>query len=586
MPARESIATLSSRLRSGYKLIHFSTVEESRAEDQLINIAETGDGGKHWRDYFSWTGTVGFRGTDGKEANGAKDSDNPDKAFQWIVDRERKKCAPTLYVMKDLHPYIGGRSANARVIRKLKDTVQELEPTKSAIILLSAQLEIPPELEKEIVIVDFDLPDLPELRAKYADLVSQYRGQPKVKIDVTETDIDNFAKAAQGLTLAEAELAFGKALSDDVIAGREASLDARDVAVIQDEKKQIVRKTGILTVEEAGEMSEVGGLEILKDWLAKRKGIFSEDARRYGILAPKGVLLTGVPGCGKSLCAKAMASFWGIPILRLDMGAIFGGIVGASEANMRRAISCAKAMAPCVLMIDEIEKGLAGMGGGGGDGGTSTRVFGTLLTWMSDKTEPVFIVATANEFEKLPPEMLRKGRFDELFFVDFPHAGERSKIFKIHVQKALKRRQPCPSPGDVEAFMKKFSIDDEHTITRTDKEGRVETLKGNIVQLSNNFTGSEIEEAVKTAMINAFADSKREFTAEDIARSIGQTVPLIDTMADKIESLRARARECTISASRSPDGEQPAQVVSAPEVPETPVGPSRPLRGGRVMDIQ
>jgi SpoVK/Ycf46/Vps4 family AAA+-type ATPase len=584
VPAKESLDKLKSRLRSGYKLIHFSTVEEARAEDQLLGIAQTGDAGKRWRDYYLWTATGGFRGLDGKEANGAKDTDKPDKAFQWVVDRERKKCTPTMYVMKDLHPFIGGRSANALVVRKLKDTIRELEPTMSAIILLSGpQLEIPPELEKDIVIVDFELPDLAELRGKYTELVAENKGRPKVTIDLTDRDIESLAKAAQGLTLAEAELAFGKALSDDVVAGREARLDASKVAVIQEEKKQIVRKTGILTVEEAGDMGEVGGLEVLKKWLDKRKNIFSEDARKYGILSPKGVLLTGVPGCGKSLCAKAMASFWGIPILRLDMGAIFGGLVGASEANMRRAISCAKAMAPCVLMIDEIEKGLAGMGGG--DGGTSPRVFGTLLTWMSDKTEPVFIVATANEFERLPPEMLRKGRFDELFFVDFPHAGERTSIFKIHVQKALKRRQPRPSSADIKAFLGKFEFDAEHTIGRTDKDGHTETVKGTVVQLSNNFTGSEIEEAVKTAMINAFSDNEREFTANDIALAIGQTVPLIDTMADKIESLRARARECTISASQSPDGEQPAQVVEPPESKETPSEPPRPLRGGRAMDI-
>lgn len=580
MAAKDNVAKLTSLLRSGYKLVHFSTVEESRAEDQLLKIAEAGDGGKKWRDCFTWTATGGFRAVDGKEANGAKDSDKPDKAFQWIVDRERKKCAPTMYVMKDLHPFIGGRSANALVIRKLKDTVRELEPTKSAIILLSGpQLEIPPELEKDIVIVDFELPTLAELRAKFGELVNEYKGLPGVTIDVTEQDIDKLAKAAQGLTLVEAELAFGKALTDD------KKLDASDVSVIQEEKKQIVRKTGILSVEEAGDMSEVGGLEILKEWLNKRRDIFSEEARKYGIPAPKGVLLTGVPGCGKSLCAKAMASFWEIPILRLDMGAIFGGLVGASEANMRKAISCAKAMAPCVLMIDEIEKGLAGMGGNGGDGGTSTRVFGTLLTWMSDKTEAVFIVATANEFDRLPPEMLRKGRFDELFFVDFPHSGERTSIFKIHVQKALKRRQPRPSPAEIEQFVTQFNLDAEHTISRTDKNGQTETLKGTAVQLSNNFTGSEIEEAVKTAMINAFADGKREFTAADIARAISQTVPLIDTMADKIESLRARARECTISASRNPDGEETPQVVDSPEPKETPSEPPRPLRGGRAMDL-
>ena len=262
------------------------------------------------------------------------------------------------------------------------------------------------------------------------------------------------------------------------------------------------------------------------------------------------------------------------------MGAIFGGLVGASEANMRKAIACAKAMAPCVLMIDEIEKGLAGSGGGGGDGGTSTRVFGTLLTWMSDKTEAVFVVATANEFDRLPPEMLRKGRFDELFFVDFPHEGERRSILGIHIKKAINRRIPQPSSTDYDGFLTGFGLDSVHTITREKKDGTSETLKGTIVQLTQDFTGSEIEEAVKTAMIHAFADGKREFSSKDVASAIAQTVPLIDTMAAKIETIRTRARECTISASRMATKESAAQVLEE-ETKDAPAELQRPSRGGR-----
>jgi SpoVK/Ycf46/Vps4 family AAA+-type ATPase len=580
-------------LKASYKLIHFCSQEENRAKGELVRLAEGSDG-KTSRQCFLWTMTDGFRTPDRKEAPGARGTDKPDKALQWIVDREVKKGPASLYVLIDFHPYLSSRSGSALVMRKLKDTIQELEVTRSAIVLLSGQLEIPPELEKDIVIVDFALPTELELKKAFADLVDAHR--TKINVDLhhpergkTSEDalLTELAINAKGLTMAEAELALGRAITYDTITpGKKAQLDWSDVSLIVEEKKQIVRKTGILTFEEAGDMKEVGGLEQLKTWLEKRRLIFTPDARRYGLTAPKGVLLTGVPGCGKSLCAKAMASFWNISILRLDMGAVYGGLVGQSEANMRKAIKCAEAMAPCILMVDEVEKGLAGASGGGGDGGTSTRVFGSLLSWMSDKTAPVFVVATANEFDRLPPELLRKGRFDEIFFVDFPHAGEREQIFRIHVRKALRRRDPRPTPEEEKTLLDGFGFQREVEIKRSTKVGDLETVRGNLVQLSKDFTGSEIEEAVKTAMIEAFADGKREVTGEDVAHAIAKTVPLIDTMSDKIEALRARARECTVSASKFPDGEEDAQVIETEEASSPEDATPRPSRGGRrLIDV-
>jgi SpoVK/Ycf46/Vps4 family AAA+-type ATPase len=249
-----------------------------------------------------------------------------------------------------------------------------------------------------------------------------------------------------------------------------------------------------------------------------------------------------------------MASFWEVPLLRLDMGAVFQGLVGSSEANMRKAIKCAEAMAPCVLMIDEIEKGLAGASGGGGDGGTSTRVFGTLLTWMNDKTCPVFVVATANEFDRLPPELLRKGRFDEIFFVDFPHPGERKSIFDIHITKRSPKAE-------------NFVLD-------------------RLVAATRDYTGSEIEQAVVTGMIDAFADSEREFTTEDVLSGVSKTIPLIDTMRDKIAALRQRAKECTVSASKDPTrAESAGGMEKSPIASEGPAGAQVPPRGGRQLDL-
>jgi len=579
---KKTFDAISLHLKAGYKLIHFCSQEEQRSRQELIRIAKEG---QRERDIFFWKMTDGFKTADLAEAQGAAGTDKPDKAMQWIVDREQKNCKPSIYVFVDLHHNISGRNSNALVIRKLKDTVNDLERTLSAIVLLSgAQLEIPAELEKEIVIVDFELPTVEELTARFTDIVNEYRSGITINLVDSErgipdekTGIMELAKAAKGLTMSEAELALGKAITEDKV------LDLDDIHAIVEEKKQIVRKTGILTFETPGEMSEVGGLEQLKHWLGKRRNIFSEEATKYGLLPPKGVLLTGVPGCGKSLCAKAMASFWNIPILRLDMGAIYGGLVGQSEANIRKAIRCAEAMAPCILMIDEIEKGMAGASGGGGDGGTGTRVFGALLTWMSDQTAGVFIVATANEFDKLPPEMLRKGRFDEIFFVDFPHAGEREQIFKIHVNKALLRKKPSLSDSERKKFIESFGFDQVHEITKSDKDGRIQTLKGTLSQLSKEYTGSEVEEAVKSAMIEAFADNKREFAAHDVARSLASTVPLIDTMSDRIEKIRAKARECAVAASMGDDLDEAPIVIEKETV--TAGAENKSSYGGRRIDL-
>ena len=548
---RPSLEQIELLLKASYKFIFFCSQEEGRAEAALFQISK-GREGFSPRTFCVWTETDGFLSEDGTVPDGAKKTGDPVAALQWIIDRERKQAAPALYVMKDLHPFISPRSGRSTVVRKVKDAIRVLEATRSSIVVICGpQLEIPAELEKDSVIVDYELPTFESLRAKLVEFADAYRGRRNVVIDLTEEDVDALARAAQGLTMAEAELAFAKALVVD------SRLDRSDVAQIIEEKKQIIRKTGILSFEEPGAMDDVGGLENLKAWLSRRQDILTERARRYKIPEPKGVMLTGVPGCGKSLCAKAMASFWSIPLLRLDMGAVFSGLVGSSEANIRKAIRCAEAMAPCVLMIDEIEKGLAGSSGGGGDGGTSTRVFGTLLSWMSDKTSPVFVVATANEFDRLPPEMLRKGRFDEIFFVDFPHEGERRNIFQIHIKK----RGRDPSNFDIDR----------------------------LVGATENYTGSEIEQAIVTGMIEAFSEKEREFQTEDILSGVSKTIPLIDTMQDKIEGIRRRAIQCTVSASKAPDGsaERKAELPGALkfDLPIPPESDTPPASGGRQLDL-
>jgi SpoVK/Ycf46/Vps4 family AAA+-type ATPase len=285
--------------------------------------------------------------------------------------------------------------------------------------------------------------------------------------------------------------------------------DMEDISRILDEKRQIIRKTGLLEYYQLTEaMNHVGGLGALKAWLGSRDGAFSERARDFGLPEPKGLLLLGVQGCGKSLAAKAIANSWRLPLLRLDVGAVMNAYVGSSEENMRKAIRISESLAPCILWLDEIEKGFAGFGGQQ-DGGTTARVFATFLTWMQEKTKPVFVIATANSIERLPPEMLRKGRFDEIFFVDLPSEPERLEIFRIH----LSRRNRFPEQFDL----------------------------ARLAAASTGMSGAEIEAVVIEALWGAFPEG-RQLTQEDLLRAIQATVPLSRTMSESIEGLRSWAR--------------------------------------------
>ena len=308
-------------------------------------------------------------------------------------------------------------------------------------------------------------------------------------------------------------------------------LGESDIKGILNEKKQIIRKTGILEfIDTKLDLNDVGGLETLKRWLELRSHCFEVDAKAFGVKPPKGVLLTGVPGCGKSLTAKCVSSAWNMPLLRLDMGKIFQGVVGSSESNMRLALKTAEAISPSILWIDEIEKGMSGANGGGGDGGTSTRVFGTLLTWMQEKTSPVFVFATANNINGLPPELLRKGRFDEIFFVDFPSKEERKKILQIHIGK-LKR--------DLSIF----------NLDRLAVLSGEETFGKDVV-----LAGAELESWVADSLIEAFSrkiegDASADLSMQDFETTIKRMVPMGQMRKDEFTKLRQWANENAVSAS-------------------------------------
>jgi SpoVK/Ycf46/Vps4 family AAA+-type ATPase len=295
-------------------------------------------------------------------------------------------------------------------------------------------------------------------------------------------------------------------------------LDKDDILLVLEEKRQVIRKSGLLefiSVDQS--LGTVGGLDALKAWLKARGQAFGEPARAYGLPAPKGLLMLGVQGCGKSLTAKSIAAEWSLPLLRLDMGRIFSGLVGSSEENLRRAIRVAESVAPAVLWVDEIEKGLSGVASSGStDGGVTARVFGALLTWLQEKTSPVFVVATANRVEALPPELLRKGRFDEIFFIDLPAAPERREIFRIHLSQ--RHRDPAD-----------FDLDD-------------------LARRSEGFSGAEIEQAILSGMYEAFSGSAN-LSSFHVQRALAETYPLSATLGEEIGRLREWAKNRTRSAS-------------------------------------
>ena len=320
----------------------------------------------------------------------------------------------------------------------------------------------------------------------------------------------------------EAENAFCRAIVNLKGISRKA------LSIIHEEKNQVVKKTGVLEfIKTDLNINDIGGLDNLKTWLLRRNNTWTEKAKEYNLPAPKGVLITGIPGCGKSLTAKAMSEIWGLPLLKLDIGKIFDGIVGSSEENMRKAISTVEAVSPAILWVDEIEKGFSGLRNGG-DGGTSARVFGTFLTWMQEKSKPVFVIATANDISSLPPELLRKGRFDEIFFVDLPTVKEREKIFNVHISKRIKNSKI------------------NHEIVLNDE------LCHELALATPGYVGAEIEQIVITAMYEAFY-SNRGLRKEDLFKAIQKTVPLSSTQREQILALREWAKERAVLATSNED---------------------------------
>jgi len=539
---------LGSLLKARFPFIYLSTWEEDRAKQMIVKVASDQSIIKTIRRVFTWTQIDGWVAEDGAHY---KSSTDPLAAIQFIQDCKED----SVFIFKDFHVYFGvsGRQVDYEVVRKLRNIVPSLKSgsVKKNVLFISPELLIPNDLQKDICVFEFPLPTLDEILAKLDEMINM---NTAVENLLSDEGRERLARAALGLTLQEAENAFARAMVED------GKLDATDIDVIFEEKNQVIRKNGILEFVKSNiSANDIGGLENLKRWLLKRNNTWSSSARKYNIPAPKGVLITGVPGCGKSMTAKAMSAIWQLPLLNLDMGKIFSSLVGSSEENMRRALRTAEAVAPSILWIDEIEKGLGGHDGRG-DSGTGSRVFGTFLTWMQDKTAPVFVIATANDISRLPPELLRKGRFDEIFFVDLPTRLERREIFRIHLQKRL-------SGTDV---------GEEILI---DKKARPEVLD-TLVDLTEGFSGAEIEQIVISALYEAFF-KERKLKVADLQGVIATMIPLSVTQKEQIMRLREWASVRAVAASSKDDLlDYSMQVASSEEDKEISSS-----RGGRVVDF-
>ncbi len=504
-------------IRARYPILYVVSWEETRVVETLAKI-----GRRSGKKVYEWSCSGGIvpAGTPLAAARmrnaGSKD---PLVALNEVVEQVES----AIYIFKDFHPFLA--RSNFTIIRKLRDIAQSLKSSYKTLVLVAPFLQIPPDLEKDVTVIDYLLPDQQDLGELLDGVIEEVRDNPKIEIRLDARGREEIVKAALGLTLFEAENVFAKAL---VSQGR---LSSDDVQAVFAEKRQIIRKSGLLDYCDPDiDFERIGGLRSLKDWLRKRKLAFSDRAKAFGLPTPRGVLLLGVQGCGKSLCAKAVSVLWQLPLLRFDIGRMFSSLVGTSEENIRRAICIAEGVAPCVLWVDEIDKAFAAVASNSTDSGTSQRVLGTFLTWLSEKCSSVFVAATANNISVLPPELLRKGRFDEIFFVDLPDEAERREIYSIHIA----------SRG--------------RSIERFDLAA--------LAAASEGLSGAEIEESIITGLFEAFYQ-ERDIVTGDILRAIRETVPLSRTMEESITELRewcvARSRSASLMGVESGAGSTEAE---------------------------
>jgi AAA+ superfamily predicted ATPase len=508
MNQTQALETLDRYIRAKYPVICIISHEEPRVMAGIRAIAAAF---KNKKAVIEWSLTSGmFTKATEFSLPDAQQTRNPVPAFEIMLDPSQAgldDLAPSIFVMKDLHGALGNKDHGFEPLltRYLRDVANVFSQSNHTLILLSPAFQIPPDLEKTIVMIDWPLPDVEELGAVLN----------KIELDLPENypvtlngNRERVIQAMRGLTVFEAE----SVLLSGIVATK--GLGDNIIPFIVKEKAQIIKKAGVLEYFDTDvTMSQVGGLAYLKKYAQIKRRAFAKDAAEFGVDAPKGVLLVGIPGTGKSLAAKAIAGGQ-MPLLRMDVGALMGGLVGQSESNMRAALKVAEAVAPAVLWIDELEKAL-GSGGGELDGGTSARVFGTLLTWMQETAAPVYVVATANDIRGLRPELIR--RFDDMFWVDLPCLDDRIEILKVHLAK----RHQDP-----------FQVD---TIS--------------VAAATWGFSGGEIEKVVKSALETAFFDGVA-LSTQHLTDAAAALTPIAVTMEAQIKSLRDQAKNARQAGER------------------------------------
>jgi len=468
-------------LKARYPIIYINTIEEDRVEYIIRKNIKANLN----RSIYSWDFVDGYTNNPNNEGFAKR---NPLQALE-LVERLNPET-PALFILKDFNRFLTDLS----ISRKLRNISRILKLQPKTIIILGSDLTIPKELQDLLTVLQFELPLEDEISQELTRLVNS------LNIEIDPQLFENLTRACQGLSLERIRRVLSK------IIATYKTIDNNSIAILLSEKKQIISQTEILEYTSVDEtITNLGGLDNLKDWLRKRKTAFGVQAYNYGLPTPRGLLLIGIQGTGKSLTAKAIANEWQLPLLKLDVGKLFGGIVGESESRLRQMINVSETISPCILWIDEIDKAFSSTESKG-DSGTSNRVLGTFVSWLSEKKKPVFVIATANNIELLPLEIIRKGRFDEIFFLDLPTKEEREEIFKIHLKEFR--------PNSWESFN-----------------------YAKLAELSESFSGAEIRQSIIEGMYHAFYE-KREFTTDDISMALNELIPLADLESNQMLKLQ------------------------------------------------